>query len=67
MRPLNPNWLKVSEAAALLGRDASTLWRWQREGQLADVRTERFGKTLYYWRPDIQALKTRLEAGPNEE
>ena len=67
MRPRNPNWLKVADAAALLDVDPSTLWRWKRAGLLTDVRTEVFGKTRYYWQPDIEALRDRLEAGPAEK
>ena len=67
MRPRNPGWLSVAAAADLLGRDASTLWRWKKEGLLDQVRTEQFGKYTYYWRPDIEALKARLDAGPDDE
>ena len=67
MRPRNANWLKVADAAELLGVDSSTLWRWKRNGQLDEVRTEKFGAFTYYWRPDIGALRERLEAGPDEE
>ena len=67
MRPRNVNWLSVAAAAELLEVDASTLWRWKRGGLLDQVRTEQFGAYTYYWRPDIEALKARLDAGPDEQ
>lgn len=66
MRPRNPNWLRVTDAAAVLEVDASTLWRWKTKGQLDQVRTEKFGKFTYYWKPDLETLRDRLEAGPEE-
>lgn len=66
MRPREP-WISRKVAAALLGVDTATLHRWRVEGQIADVRTWKAGEYVYYHRADVEALKRRLETGPDTD
>ena len=51
--PRDPNWLKVSEVAALLQVSPATVWRLQRDGRLDSIKTYKPASTVYYWRPDV--------------
>ena len=53
--PRDPRWLSVSAAAARMGVDPSTLWRWQTSQQLESIRVYKPGRHMYYWAPDVDA------------
>lgn len=66
MRPRSVDWLSVSQAAKIIGVDRTTLFKWRKAGQLEGVRTQKAGAYVYYWRPDVEAFRDRLAAGPDE-
>lgn len=65
MRPRGP-WLKVSDAADILGVAPVTLWKWRKNGVINEVRTRREGAYTYYHVDDVRALARRLESEDNE-
>ena len=65
MRPRGP-WLKVSDAADILGVAPVTLWKWRKAGMIDQVRTRKEGAYTYYHVDDIRALARRLESEGNE-
>src|SRR4051794_38904885 len=65
--PRDPNWISVKDVAAILQVSPETVWRMQRAGKLASVKTYKPSATLYYWRPDVEAYARRATQWANEE
>ena len=66
MRPRSTDWILAHQVADIMGVSVATVHRWRTLKQLQDVRTQKAGAYLYYWRPDVVALRDRLSAPPED-
>ena len=61
--PRDPNWITVAAVAELLQVSPATVWRLQKAGKLAGIRTYQPSATLYYWKPDVEGYVRRSTHG----
>ena len=59
--PLGSEWLKLVEAASLVGVYPGTLYRWWRYGRLPQECCIKVGNTLYFERSTLEPLRTVRE------
>ena len=57
VKPLRSEWLKLVEAASLVGVYPGTLYRWWRYGQLPEGCCIKVDNTLYFQRNALEPLR----------
>ena len=64
--PIGHDWLKLVEAADLIGVYPGTLYRWWRYGRLSDTVCVKADNTLYFNRGELEKIRDTQTAAKNQ-